>query len=158
MKVNWISHTIELFVVIIGISIAFALNSWNEGRKEAALERQFLQSFVTEMDKDLLDLEQSIDTFSYYLEMNNRLLALMNGDIRNTDSIFHYLLGVMAISEFHPHDNTYESLKVSGNLNIIRNFDLRFKIIDLYNQDYPAIHFIDGIHKRSVMEETSDYA
>lgn len=43
-KINWKYAAGEIIIVIIGISIAFTLNSWAAGRKDKVLAKQYLEN------------------------------------------------------------------------------------------------------------------
>lgn len=57
-KIPWLNHFIELVVVFIGITAAFALNSWWENHKQAQAERMYLNDF----SQDLLSDAESLQT------------------------------------------------------------------------------------------------
>ena len=48
------SYLMELLIVVVGVSIAFQLNVWNDDRKSAEAEIHLLQNFISEnnLNKD----------------------------------------------------------------------------------------------------------
>ena len=56
-----INHLIELVVVVIGISIAFALNRWYENTKSEELEQKYMESLFDDLekDKDIVDWDEN---------------------------------------------------------------------------------------------------
>ena len=63
----------------------------------------------------------------------------------NRDSLFQYLSIYYVQIPFLPADNTYQSLVTSGNLDVIRDFELRKGITELYHRDYEAIRVVDEL-------------
>ena len=53
------SYLIELLIVVVGVSIAFQLNVWNDARKEKDVERQLLENFASENRFNLLESDSS---------------------------------------------------------------------------------------------------
>ncbi len=132
-------------MVIIGISIAFSLNNWNELRKEEALEKRYLESFVSDLRLDAENLGNAIDTCQYFLKQNRSLTtAIVRGDYEN-DSMFFYVVSLYALTQFTPQNNTYETLKSSGRLELINNFALSRRITTYYNQHYRSIRLLDEL-------------
>ena len=43
IKNNWYRYGLETLVVIVGIHVAFTLNSWNEARKNRELEKAHIE-------------------------------------------------------------------------------------------------------------------
>ncbi|MDN5204179.1 DUF6090 family protein [Fulvivirgaceae bacterium BMA10] len=156
-NVNWRNHLIELFVVIVGITIAFSLNSWKESRKEQKLEKKYIQSFISDIDRDAEELARLRDTTSYFHRMNGGLTKVLVTHDYNHDSLFYYVISLYSMSTFLSQDNTYETLKASGNLEIISDFELKNDLTMLYNQHYKFIKFLDEIHERSIYDEMSPY-
>ena len=51
-KVNWRYAIGELIIVTLGISIAFALNSWAESNKQEKKTKVYLQGIITDLQDD----------------------------------------------------------------------------------------------------------
>ena len=49
-----------------------------------------------------------------------------------------------------PHTATYNSISNSGHLHIIKDFDLRKRIVDLYDSDFSGIEFLDEFNQTQV--------
>lgn len=97
IREEWYRYIFDTIVVIVGILIAFALNNWNEKRKEHDLIKSFASSLVTDLQEDIKEvriiisqIEESIiriDSLSNYTrhkqinEISNlALMPLMMGD------------------------------------------------------------------------------
>ncbi len=156
-NINWKTHFIELLVVIIGISIAFSLNSWKEDSKQKALEKKYITSLKSDLEFDLNELNQIADTSQYYLKMQGGLLGVLNTRNYQNDSLFYYVIALYGFQEFVPRDNTYESMKGSGKLEIISDFDLKNEVTIQYNQYYKQLKSLDDYHKKTVYDEISPY-
>ncbi|GAB5527035.1 MAG: hypothetical protein Roseis2KO_49070 [Roseivirga sp.] len=119
---------LEIFIVIVGISIAFWLNNWGEERKERRLEKEFLKSLRSELATDST-------AFVYQIEQNERNLRhlnsfvsiLRNKDYEN-DSIQWYIGTFLNRNNWIINANTFEILKSGGKLDIIQDFELRSEI------------------------------
>ena len=70
-KQNWISYGFETFTIIIGILGAFALNNWNENRKQKISDYEFLENLKIEIQLDTTLLK---DKQSNYIQINDRIL------------------------------------------------------------------------------------
>lgn len=123
---------LEIFIVIVGISIAFWLNNWGEERKERKLETEFLKTLRS-------DLATDSAAFAYQIEQNERNLhhvnrfvsTLRNKDYEN-DSINWYIGSFLNRNNWIINANTFEILKSGGKLDIIQDFDLRSEISQFF--------------------------
>jgi hypothetical protein len=135
-KINWLDHIASLLVVILGISIAFYLESYKEQKANDGLEKKYLQSLIKDLETDItaLDTLQSINKL-----ISNALVKLSDATTNPEaprDSIAGFMLGIQYNPPFSAQKTTYESLKSSGQLELISNFELRNEIVELYEQYY----------------------
>ncbi|MEQ9423268.1 MAG: DUF6090 family protein [Cyclobacteriaceae bacterium] len=144
-------------MVIIGITIAFQLNSWKEGRDNRKLERQYLESLLHDLDQDIERLEFAIDTMEYQTKMINGMIrSIIYKDFTN-DSLFNYFLGIYQYQSFISNDNTYQSMVTSGKFENIQSFDLRKQIIDLYNTNYSEIKILQDYQRDKFLYHINPY-
>ena len=60
-KQKWSEYLLEVFVIIIGIIAAFALNNWNEERKSLKFEKNLLVDLLNTLNDDFKSMERSIE-------------------------------------------------------------------------------------------------
>lgn len=123
---------LEIFIVIVGISIAFWLNNWGEERKERTLETEFLKTLRS-------DLASDSAAFVYQVGQNQRNVKHLNAFVNilrkkdyANDSISWYTGVFLNRNNWIINDNTYEILKSGGKLDIISDFQLRSDISIFY--------------------------
>lgn len=144
-KINWFDHLIGLVVVILGISIAFYLESTQEEKMMAKQEVKYLDSFIEDLETDLeyLDTLRNINEF-----VLNSLVQLSNATVGmpySSDSLRNHVLRIGYNPKFSPQAVTYESLKFSGNIVFISDFDLRTQVVQLYEQYYAGTKIYDDV-------------
>ncbi|MCE7990563.1 MAG: hypothetical protein HEP71_01230 [Roseivirga sp.] len=137
---------LEVFIVIVGISIAFWLNNWGEEKKERRLEVEFLKTLRS-------DLAIDSAAFVYQIQQNERNIKhlrafvkiLRNEDYIN-DSVSWYVGAFLNRNNWIINSNTYEILKSGGKLDIISDFELRSDISVFYRiRAFQADRILDVI-------------
>lgn len=150
-KVNWIDHLIGLFVVVIGVTIAFSLSNWNENEKLRDKEQKILSSLLSDLKEDSKNLQHWIDTTEYLSHNSSMLLkALHDTTFRKNDSLFYYFLPLYAYTKFSPRDITYNSILFAGEVDVISDYEISKDIISLYQSQYKAIAQLDEEHRVEV--------
>ncbi len=142
-KINWLDHIANLLVVILGISIAFYLESYKEEKANTIQANQYLQSLEEDLTADFNALD-TLNSWNSY--MSNSLVKLTNaatGRSYNEDSLVTYLLSTQYNPPFVPQLTTYESLKASGQMGLISDFELRNQLVSLYEQYYRGVKQYD---------------
>ena len=149
-KINFKNHFIELFVVIIGITIAFTLEGWSNRKKDKELERNYLNSIRADLLRDKEDLKTAIDSSKVLVGIIGETFQFTysNADVKSYKR--HHITAAYTPPYFHPKNGTYLSLINSGSLNLITDFDLKSSITSLYNIHYDEAERIDGVIKNLV--------
>ena len=57
-KIYWRKYLLELLSVFIGVSLAFALNKWNEDRRDKKTETKILIEIRNGLHLDLEDIKR----------------------------------------------------------------------------------------------------
>jgi len=60
INIRWADKVVDLIVVILGITIAFALNNWNNNQQDAKLRKKYLNSLYDDLKKDSTNLAASL--------------------------------------------------------------------------------------------------
>ena len=131
-KIDWPNHFIELIVVFIGITLAFMLNNWREEYTDLQMAEKYINSFQNDITYDHSQLDSIIHSNESKLEQITQFInSLKNKNATILDG--ERIMGLMAeINPFIPKINTYESIKNSGSLNILTDFDIKEKLIQYY--------------------------
>ncbi len=133
LDIDWKSKLIDLVIVIIGITIAFQLNNFNESNKSNAQERDYLKSFYEENRDNELALSLAL---KFALKTKNdidTLKQILLSKNYEDDRIKNLSASMMALSDFHPSLVTMESITESGEFKLISDLEYREKLIDTYN-------------------------
>lgn len=151
----WRRAVIEMPVIILGVLIALAVDSWNEERKEAHEETEYLESFVADLASDSSNLAQRISIAQRSIDSADSLLALrasgrtVSGERASDeseshpDSIARWLFYTSFLDNFQVFDHTYRDLLSSGGLALIEDRSLRRQIVAYYRSIESAEFFTD---------------
>lgn len=128
----------ELMILIIGITVSFALNEYWQQKREQKQEVQLLQSFKTNLINDSLWLTAGIELMENQVASARRLL-LLGGNASFTDSVALDVVTLLSYAPFDPEDITYQEMKSLGTNHIIENDSLSKEIIGLYERSFENI-------------------
>ena len=133
-NVNFTFYVIELFVVFLGVTAGFLLNTWREGYIESKLEEKYLISFYDDIITDKDDLDSLIISSEKKAEkLLNILKETSAGKIPLSKNYAQEILAeILQIEWFSPSNDTYEDIISSGNLNLISDYKIKRKICSYY--------------------------
>ena len=130
---KWKKIFIELLVVFLGVTAGFLLNNWQNEKKDELLETKYLNGFLRDAEKNISDLNETIAADSLWLKaMLAKLKKISDGTI-TVDSAEATIESITSISGITFQTGAYENITNSGNLNIIRDYALKEKIVDYYS-------------------------
>ena len=129
----------EIVLVVIGILIALQINTWNSLQIESKKEKEYLNSIIEDIKIQSILVKGQIKHEVKMRQKCEMALEHLNTFNVNTDSLNLYLADITRKS-FVVNDPTFQDLKSSGNLLIIKNHTLRKKIISFYQYlNYTAL-------------------
>lgn len=147
----------ELLIVIFGISIAFALNNWAQRNQEKKLAKKYLTELKTDIENDLAVLEKEHEKLIKKSAMVNSFIPHLFAEIPGRDSIPSlFFRKIHEYTGFLPHRTTYESMMHSGDLKLIRDFDLKNSIVEHYNS-YTKLFQVIERHENFTKKYTSEF-
>ena len=129
----------EIVLVVIGILIALQINNWNENKKEKRQELKQLIALKLEFKKNIITFDSIT---KHHLENEDATQKLINAKNENytletLDSLF---FKTIYNYNFDPSRGIYNSLINSGQIELISNELLKYKIAEI--QDI-VVDYID---------------
>lgn len=143
MKIkNWKKYSFEFLSIFIAVISAFALNNWNDNRKDNKTEQKILLEIKNGLKKDLEDLKTNSKGHLRGIESCNFWRNIIQNNEIVIDSL--QLRFIELTRDFTSLQNIsgYETLKSKG-LEIIKNDSLRTRLISLYEYDYYTLRKLE---------------
>ena len=124
----------EILLVVIGILIALQINNWNQARKDTITESAYYNRFLEDvlLDEDLVI--NQIEKTTLRLKSANQLIHDLQSNENNMPKIAQALLGSVTRGNFvlKPTQTTYEEVKSSGNVQLIKDQELKTSLENYY--------------------------
>lgn len=126
----------EIVLVVIGILIALQINNWNEDRKSEIQENLYLNRLLVENKEDVQTFKTEIKNLSYGIETIKALSKALK-DSTYSDSLLlkkandYFQFGSIYPS-FTSSTSTFDDLSSTGNLRVLKNSDLRDRLVKHY--------------------------
>ena len=145
---RWANYLVELFIVIIGISIAFWLNNLAQISKDRKAEITYLSAIKNDLKTDSLRLALNIEN------NKSKNVILMTGleQIKRAapiDSLLGNVLEIGSYDFFNPDNFTLKSLIQSGDLKLIASEDTKrelLRLLKIYESvDSMQDNFLDAL-------------
>jgi Family of unknown function (DUF6090) len=125
----------EIFLVVIGILIALQLNTLKEENKLADQETSYLKRLLSDNQQDLISFSEYINGFELSQKAVAALSAALNNPTNDTmlvQAAMDYYEYATSFPYFPMSKSTFEDLSSTGNLTVIKNSQLRDKIVQHY--------------------------
>ena len=126
----------EILLVMIGILLALQVNNWNQGRQDKILENQYLERLIFEIKKDTSSFKNEIEiNENRNKAIRNFIVALDDPNIEESEllsSAKTFFTYGWFLPEFRVAKSTFTDLSSSGQMNLIRNVNLRDQLMAHY--------------------------
>ena len=135
-------------MIVVSILLAFGLQAWWEGRGERSMEGAYLTRLVRDLHADTTELAQIVREWSTYEQSARVILSFLRADQQPVDDPGELLAhAIVASQDRSPYmeSATYEELKSSGGLRLIRDPDVRDAVVSYHRALDSGVTFISGI-------------
>ncbi len=144
-EMRWGQVAVELLLLVVGILVALAIDDWMQDRRDAQTERQYLEGIVRDLDRDLEILEEFADYHERQTAdgiMAYRALR-SEPDVKDKEGVAQALSRLMSRRTLRLSHPTYANLVGSGNIRLMRNAELRDRIVGLYEASERWVTIVD---------------
>ena len=132
-------------VLMVGLVAAFQVDRWWEARRDRTDEQAYVSRLISEIEEDIAKLEYAIGLAEVRLDFGN-LLAEVGAD--PSAALAEPGVFLAAVSQaaytYTPtlSSNTFEDLRSTGNLKLLRDPDIKRSLHEYYAYDEAQRQFI----------------
>ena len=139
---------IEFIAVILGISGSLWIDDWSSYKTDREKELETFSRLSIALNEDNLLLEEALKANARRVNVLNDLIY----DFENIsmDTLSKYIEEIQYYTRMDPHISDFETLKSTGQLYTILDFDILQGIIDLYDNKYSIIKHWMNEDKRAI--------
>ena len=129
----------EITIVIIGITIAFSLDRWNQRKTNKDKFKTYVGLLISDLEGQKSELEGSLGINKAVLEAYNKMLTGLQGSTP-LDELFEDNFSLMqSFSTFvRTGANTYSIMQQSGDVGLIEDIKLKSRLLAI-ETDYERI-------------------
>ncbi|MEZ4703441.1 MAG: DUF6090 family protein [Rhodothermales bacterium] len=127
LKVDWRYALRELVLIVAGILIAIALNSWWNSKVDYEQETQYLSGIETDIENSIAELNATINFHEQQVKDLRKLFGIVHAEPSQArkDSLLELSHALIFNSTFEPELATYDEMLASGNLNLLESERIR---------------------------------
>ena len=136
----------EILLVMIGITLAFQVDNWNESREKKIAEIRTYENIRNQINGDKELIQNQIDYNNYYMaQFEYARKIIMTNDRSQMDTLGVIVGNLTNYSDFDREGNIYETLVNSGEIQLLRNQRIvdRIRVLE---QRYNYINRMESIH------------
>ena len=136
----------EIIVIIIGITLSFALNEWNKSRSDYKAYKSHLENLSNDLEIDYVQMKSDVESLK---NIKSSLMYALQYNPSNTDSLprlSQSVNDIMSYINFLPNNNTFNMLNSTGSFSVFENKELVRELNKLYQYDYAYIEMMEA-HK-----------
>jgi len=124
----------EFALIVVGVLVAFAVESALEDRADDRLRDQYLSRLTLDLEADKRALQGRIEFFSDVRQFSQDVLTWLDGEIPADQRVLLASFYAAEVWPLAPNTSTYLDLHSTGNLRLLDDIDLRTKMSTYYNK------------------------
>tara|TARA_R110000868_G_scaffold100893_15_gene277695 strand:+ start:97 stop:873 length:777 start_codon:yes stop_codon:yes gene_type:complete len=136
---NWFAVALDFVIVVFGVYIGIQLGNWNEERVDQARSQQYMKWMANDLTQEISIYNDRVQFWQQVSEYGLAVLDEANTgetSLSSWELIIAYFQASQS-AEFFPSNATFEELQSAGDLELVRNADLRNALSEYYA--YPGV-------------------
>jgi hypothetical protein len=128
---NWFAVGLELIVVVVGIVIGLQADAWMSVKRDRALEVEYFERLVSNMEESLIAQQRNIETFDSSIVAIDYIAQLQRAGTFESFDEAKLIEGLNNVSWVAPPATnmvTVRELQSTGNISLIRDVSVRAAI------------------------------
>ncbi|MDH7445774.1 DUF6090 family protein [Aquimarina sp. 2201CG14-23] len=139
---NWKKYIFEFVSIFIAVVSAFALNNWNENRRDNTAKQKILEELNNGLKNDIEDLNINLNGHKRGIKACEFWRNVIQNKEMTLDSLQFRFIELTRDYTSLQNSSAYETLKSRG-LELIENDSLRSELISLYEYDYYTLKILE---------------
>lgn len=134
-KQNWTAIGIDFLIVVLGVFVATQVSNWNDANRDRQRGESYLASIHGELLTDATAIERRVAFWRQVSGYGEAALAYAEHGTLKDGSAWQTVLAFFQASQIWPYtatDTTYRELTSAGELDLIRDRDMRAALADYY--------------------------
>ena len=151
IAVKFKNRLFEFLMVFLAVFLGFWADSWRERLFEKERERQFMNAMYQDLKSDTNDFTLNIAKSNNVVFSMHQVISLLNSSSKYDSalSIYHYARSITLNAPFYqPNQRTYEQMKYSGELRLIKDNAVSDSITSYYSSLVWILTQNQYIHER----------
>ena len=132
---------IEVFIIVFAVTLSIWLHEKSEHSKHNKEVKEFLLGLKQDLTGDISEMNEDIRSYKKSGAAYNYISTVKPGDTLNVDSMKHYRNWFFNQTKLIPNIGRFEGFKSSGKIGFIENKELQNDIMDLYQENIPALNW-----------------
>lgn len=142
----------EILLVMIGISLAFQLDNWNDDRIKHNAEIRYYQNIKEQLIDDKELIQGQLDFNNYFMAQFKYANEIIEANDRSKmDTLGIIVRNLTQYSDFDRQGNIYETMVNSGEIKLLQNHDIVNGIREL-EEIYIYVNRMESIHYDALMK------
>jgi hypothetical protein len=130
---------VEVFIIVFAVTVSIWFHSWSEHRHQQNEVKQFLTGLKQDLKNDVSEMQKDKESYVLQKTLFTYLSNLRMKESVAADTMKKYVTWLFNTTAFNPNDGRYEGFKSSGKIGTIENNTLQDDIMDLYQENIPAL-------------------
>jgi len=149
---KWTHYFWEFFMLFLAVTLGFFVENQREHLIEHRREKQFIKSYVEDLEADKVRLSFQIPLFQDKISKIDTMVSLISGISPKTGSnrTYLYFSDASWFYKFFPVDRTMQQLKNAGGMRLLRNITAVDSIL-AYDREtkFIQIHIETSLYKNA---------
>lgn len=140
----------EILLVVIGILIALQINNWNEDQVNRKIEKTYMKNLLEDLQNDTKIYSKYVeDNIILYEHIDSLVIYLNRADRKDHTSKTSYWARIITteFSRAQPIERTFEQMKSSGQLKLVKNQ----KVADAMSQYYNSLSKLKQYNEAAIL-------
>ena len=156
---KWTHYFWEFLMLFFAVFCGFLAENFREHQVEKNRERQYIKSFIEDLEADTIDYKNRIVACDKTINISDSVIILLNRPDRDkwATDIYYFLRQIHRSGEFTTNDRTIIQLRNAGGMRLISNKAVSDSIVDYYKmvESMKFIYEEQIDHKRSLRSHFS---